>query len=223
MTLPLFPFDNTIPFGTHNPSADQPIMLANNQASLSISQVDHFGYNVNSGGYHQQVRMANRTTYPLSPNPPAVITGFGGVFCDQTVSTTGLNETGLWYYPDGRTSGSPATPEIYQMTRTIDGSYPLFAKNTNNYNGVGMTFAGGWTFLPGGLLLQYGFAGLVTAAGVTITFPVPFLIPPFSIQMTQITSGAGAPILVGVSGITNTGFTAKSTVNAQVNWIAIGT
>lgn len=214
MSLPLYAFDNSIPFGTNNPSADQPKMLQNNQSDLSIWATDHFGYNVNGSGYHQQVRMGNRTVTPLAPNPPTVITGFGGLYCDNTASTTTLNETGLWYTPDG-------TGDIYPLTRTIHGSYSLFSAFVNNYNTVGANFTGGWTFVAGELLLQYGATGLVSTAGITVPFPVPFKAAPYSVVITpEIVGGTRTAT---VTAITSTGFTASASSNlTNIRWLAIG-
>lgn len=234
MTLPLWPFSTTVPAGPNNPSDDQPVMLQNNQSDSSIWATDHFGYNVNSGGYHQQTRMANRTTYPLAPNPPTVISGFGGTYCDNGSSTTPLNETNLWYTPDN--GGGKSPKEIYQLTRTVSASYPLFAKLTNNYNGVGTTFFGGWTFLPGGILMQYGsYRGMVSGnPGIPnpipqIPFPVTFNSLPFNIQITQISASGGisnsnlASVTTRATTFFNWNFTSVPT-NAYIgiDWVAIG-
>jgi hypothetical protein len=207
-------------------------MLQNNVSDAAMWATDHFGYGVNSGGYHQQVRMANRTDYPLSPNPPTVITGFGGIYCDNTVSTGTTKETGFWYTPD---NGGGKTPkELYQMTRTITASYPLFAKNINNYNSQGTTFTGGWTFLPGGILYQYGkytptdgFNGTQT-----IPFPVKFNSVPFNIQITLIANSGGTNnsnvVITPKDGtISTTGFkfnatSVPTTAYIAIYWTAIG-
>lgn len=231
MTLPMYTFNSTVPASNNDPSIDQPKMLTNNQSENSIWQADHFGFNVNSSGYHQQARMPNRTTYNgtgLSPNPPTVISTFGGIYCDNTSSTTPTNESGLWYTPDN-------TGNTYQLTRTITGSYALFAKYTNNYNGVGTGLTGGWTFLPGGMLLQYG-TYLGTSSGnpgipsaPPITFPVAFNNAPYNLQITLISTSGGtsSQYVASVVKVTKTNFTWNMTnvpTNAYIgiNWMAIG-
>lgn len=217
MTLPMFTFDNTTPFSTHNPSADQPIMLANNEADQSIWATDHFGYNVNSGGYHQQVRMANRTSYPLAPNPPAVIAGFGGLYCDNTISVTSTNETGLWYTPD-------ASGDIYQLTRTVTANYDEFGTFTT-YPPPITNQAGGWTFLPGGLLFQYGTYNIAAGGSGSLTnvvFPIEFTNAnsPFSLVVSGKSSNA-----FQISAQSTTGFSiVKNSIStgASFFWIAIG-
>src|SRR5665213_2692801 len=99
MTLDMYIFNGTIPAPNNNPSDDQPGMLVNNDQELLIWDVDHFGYNVNSSGYHQQIRMPNYTNYspPIGAALPAVIANFGGLFCNTTVAPHASSETGLWY------------------------------------------------------------------------------------------------------------------------------
>lgn len=59
--MPNFAFTRDIPFATHNPSSDQPIMQTNTNSEDSIWPVDHFGFNDNNGGYHQQVHLKNES------------------------------------------------------------------------------------------------------------------------------------------------------------------
>jgi len=56
-----FTYDNTVPATPNNPSVDQPVMLTNAQSIDSIIAVDHFGFNVSNGGYHQQVHLVNQS------------------------------------------------------------------------------------------------------------------------------------------------------------------
>jgi hypothetical protein len=184
MTLPMYPFDNSVPAGPNNPSADQPDMLSNNQSDLLIWKADHFGYNVNSSGYHPQVRMPNYTTYspPIGAALPPVILGFGGLYCNAGVDLIGGANTALFYTPD-------ATGKAYQLTRTDLTNYLLFGTLTQNYNSVGNTYWGGWTFLPGGLIKQYGNTTNVTSSGsTTVIFPITFPAAVFNVQCTIVTS-----------------------------------
>lgn len=52
-----FQFNNTIPAGPNNPSADQPEMLINNQSTYSILNEDHYTFLQGAGndGTHRQV------------------------------------------------------------------------------------------------------------------------------------------------------------------------
>lgn len=182
MVLPQIDYDDSVPTTGHVPSADYSTMQANAVADVNIWATDHIGFGTPGSGYHQQVRMPNYTVNSISPNPPTVVAGFGGLYADNTTSTGVSTETGLWYTPD-------VTGNAYQLTRTITGSFSLFSANTNNYNATGTQFNGGWTFLPGGLLMQYGQyyknTGIVGSTG-TVTFPVSFSAAPYNISLTLI-------------------------------------
>ncbi len=223
LPLPQLNFNNNVPLATNNPSADQGPMLSNNISNQSIWDVDHIGFNTNGTGYHQQVRMPNYTTTPITPIPP-VIAGMGGTYCDNTISTGATNETGLWYTPD-------ASGNKYQLTRTVTASFATFGNNINNYTGSNTALTGGWSFLPGGLLLQYGRADYGSSLPVsgTITYPVRFDVGAFSIQMT-LTSNNGTPGNATVSrrGDGPSSFAWESNSSSSNNnydgfyWVAIG-
>ena len=226
MTYPMFTFNNGLPFGTHAPSVDQPGMLTNNQSDTSIWAADHFGYNVGSSGKHLQMTIPNRTTYNgtgISPIPPSVIANFGGLYCDNGSSTTPLNETCLWYTPDN-------TGNTYQLTRTISASFSLFGKFTNNYNTAGTDRTGGWTFLPGGLLFQYGFLSKPSGLGTdgSIEFPVQFNTTNIVVNLTLIAASTGVTTERTLSVVTEAedhfswNLTSGSSNYVGINWQAIG-
>lgn len=64
-----FTFDDTIPFATNNPSADQPKMLANNVANLQIWDVDHVGFNAANGGTHLQTTFSSKNVPGIQTDP----------------------------------------------------------------------------------------------------------------------------------------------------------
>lgn len=75
-----FIFDNTIPAASHNPSTDQPIMLANNVSDDSIWAIDHIGYNANNGGTHTQITFINIPSVPsVSSTQSAIFPKVGSV------------------------------------------------------------------------------------------------------------------------------------------------
>lgn len=166
-------FTNTIPATNNNPSNDQPGMLVNNASTNTWVAIDHYGFGDNNGGLHKWARMPVQLAVP------------GGTIAGEgTIYTKTAGEGSLFYTPD-------ATADEYQITRTIHASKALFGLNTNNYNGVGANYNGGWTFLPGGLLLQYGtFLPLSpffnTNSNGLISFPVSFTATPFQIILTWI-------------------------------------
>jgi hypothetical protein len=60
-----FIFNTAIPAAANSPSADQPIMLANNVSSNAILAVDHITYNNEIGGNHLQVHLVQYTSTPV--------------------------------------------------------------------------------------------------------------------------------------------------------------
>jgi len=69
-----YSFDDTIPDAANNPSQDQPLMKINNQSTAALIDVDHFGFNVANGGYHDVIHQ------PPQGADPAPINGVGQTF-----------------------------------------------------------------------------------------------------------------------------------------------
>ena len=109
----------------------------------------------------------------------------------------------------------------YRMTAFNDANIATFGGNV----ATGLDFHG-WTFLPGGLLLQYGRVSLISTATRTITFPVAFFAatPPYSITLSP-NNGTSAYITSNVVSPTNTTFeiiVTSTTLSGQARWMAIG-
>jgi len=66
-------YNLNIPASGNNPSTDQPNMSTNTNAVNTILGVDHFAFNNNSGGTHQQVTLTNEAA-------PGIPAGTSGVF-----------------------------------------------------------------------------------------------------------------------------------------------
>lgn len=66
-----FIFNTAIPAAANSPSADQPIMLANNVSSNAILAVDHFTYNNEIGGNHLQIHLPRYSTSSAVVNETA--------------------------------------------------------------------------------------------------------------------------------------------------------
>jgi hypothetical protein len=203
--MPNYTYYTDIPFATNNPSNDQPLMQQNTDAINNLIGEDHFSFNNNNGGLHQKTRLVNQ-----SGLPSGIASGMGTVYTKTVATSASTNESSLFYVPDG-------TSNQYQLTRTIAPSGSLFGTNTN-YTG---DQTGGWTFLPGGLLLQYGrIANL--AKPISVTFPISFTSDVFSITSTINQTSNLSPI--GVDSVSITGFTiiTAGTVPPFLFWIAIG-
>lgn len=143
---------------------------------------------------------------------PATAVNEGGVYVDVGTSPA---EANLFYR--GENSGFN-----YQLTRAISASTASFSTNSvalGSANGFG-----GWTFLPGNLLMQYGYFNPNTST--TVIFPIAFTSTPFSVQLTPSVS-SNTTVRTGVSTgtLTNSQFVFQGSVNAALNpvyFIAIG-
>ncbi len=156
--MPLITYNTNIPASGNNPSSDQPSLQTNTNNIPVLIAVDHYSFNDSLGGLHKQVTLVNESIPTTAVNQIAVYSKTSGQSQEFITSDLGAKE--------------------YQMTRFIDANFALFGKNTNNYNGVGTKFTGGWTFLPGGMLFQYGnfndgVGGISPSTG-TVIFPVAF-------------------------------------------------
>ena len=114
-----------------------------------------------------------------------------------------------------------ASVNEYQLTRANDTYFATFATNT----GYLANHTGGWTFLPGGMLLQYGARAVPGNNGV-ITFPRPFTNAAYSVQLS-ISVSDNNERTVGVNRNllpTNTtiNYVCSSGGNDFVYWYAIG-
>ena len=121
-----------------------------------------------------------------------------------------------WYFrcDDGATNA-------YQLTNIVSGNEATFGTNTN-YSG---TLDGGWSFLPGGLIIQYG-SGTSSSSSTTVTFPIAFPSgnPPFSITVTPERNAASASAVDASTIPTSSQFIFKSNTSSsrKFYWVAIG-
>lgn len=152
--------------------------------------VNHYDNNSANAGRHKHVEM------PISASiPPGLINGETTVYSKTDAATTSQ----LFFSPDN-------TGNEYQITRAINAAFTLFSTNTQ-YETVPAIVNGGWTYLPGGMLLQYG----TIVSGSSINFAVPFTT---AVYFVFPRSGA-------ITLTTLTGFTL---LNGSANnpWFAIG-
>lgn len=64
--MPNFVYTTNIPFASHNPSADQPIMQVNTNSIDEILAVDHYSFNTGNGGYHKTIRQVFVASDPVA-------------------------------------------------------------------------------------------------------------------------------------------------------------
>jgi hypothetical protein len=129
--------------------------------------------------------------------------------------------------PDQAAAPATAVNEIGLYSKDVAGNSRLFLRQESNGPEVqisGLTplsAASGYTFLPGGLIMQWGQATLGASKTLVITFPIAFttvyqVIP----AITQIDR------MIAVTAQTNTNFTVQIELNAAngflVRYMAIG-
>lgn len=185
-------YNPNIPDAPNDPSDDQPLMKTNTNSINSWVAIDHYGFSNNSGGLHKQVRM------PKLNSIPTIGSATGCVYV-KTVGSTSQ----LFYSQDG--SGNE-----YQITLVDTPNWATFS-----------AVPSGWTFLPGGLVLQYGNA-LSTGSATPVVFPKAFTTQVCSLTATRRQSSSTA---YGVGDITTVGFNFNATssdAGVRFYWIAIG-
>lgn len=143
----MLPYNINIPFATNSPSTDQPKMEENTNSINTLIQQDHFGFNgefnanPNSGGWHTLLHMVDQVTDPASS-----ITNVGQLYA-RNVTFNGKTDVALFY-----------------RTGTVIGSANSITQITAPKNTVGAT--NGYTFLPGGIILQWGVEAVPTGQHV---------------------------------------------------------
>ncbi len=205
------------PASGDNLSVSQGDIQSNFSTANTVMDINHYPFDntTNSKGKHKFVAM------PVLGSLPTTISGEGDIY----TKTSSVSQ--LFFTQDN--SGNE-----YQLTRCIPSSYTLFSNNTNNYNLVGTNFTGGWSFLPGGMLIQYGNynrpAG-ISPSIITVVFPVAFTnAATVNVIVTPICKAGGTSATDTFSLIDGSITTTQFQWNAEtstssyvgVTWIAIG-
>ena len=180
----------------------------NFQEIANVMAENHVAFNDADEGKHKFLQM------PVQAAAPA----------------TGASEAAFYVKDDG---GGVAqffvkgeqTGSEYQITSIASGADAQIAEfgTFTNYSG---SFNGGWSFLPGGLLLQYGTV-TTTGAITAVTFPKPFAAAttPYSIMLTASGTANNDDVQTVNTGTppTNTTFRINRTgSNRTLYWQAIG-
>lgn len=134
--------------------------------------------------------------------------------------------------PEQGSDPSTAVNELAWYCKDVGGIAPRFFMRQEN-NGTVIQMTGidpliattGYTFLPGGLLLQWGTTAVSAAPAATnIFFPVAFSANCFNVSITPVRNSTNVDV-VYLSGKNTTNFTCRNTSSAgitSINWIAIG-
>ena len=120
-----------------------------------------------------------------------------------------------------------ATGSEYQLTSMASGADSTITRFGTNllYDAAPQNQYGGWTFLPGGLLLMYGTSN-IPPASQTVRFPKSFSAVPYSIQLTMqsgATSTTSTFYVENIAQANNEMYIYNTSSNTRLlNWMAIG-
>jgi hypothetical protein len=189
-------FQPSIPTGLVNLDVDYQ-NLQNNFAALdNVFGVDHTKFS------NATAQKGYHTAIHLIPQaPPAATAGYGQIFSQSL--NDGINtDTELFFLTGGN--------RLLQLTRNF-----VPVKNNNGY-----------TFLPGGLIMQWGFSTAVTSsAGNTINYPIAFPNAIYNVSATVQTSDNSTIRFSILGNPTLTNFSTTQTSSSKFTrlyWTAIG-
>lgn len=130
-------------------------------------------------------------------------------------------------------SGNPATAagEIALYAKAVGGISTWFLRKETNGTVIQLSNTDpiianpGSTFLPGGMLLQFGTTVVLFGGSQAILFPIAFSAPPFSVTFGDEQVGLTSSTIVYIqTGTVNaTGFTITCNGGGStIHWMAIG-
>ena len=206
-------FNPNVPTGLVNLDQDYKNLQLNFNQINNTYATDHVALTeasglipAGSGGAHKVVHMTSFST--LASNPPnnqpvaspAAVGLMGELFIAQI--NDGINSDEALYYKSG---GGRLT----QFTRNFQPSIST----------------SGYTFLPGGLILQYGSALTLAGGNTPVTFnaSAPFT-NIFTVNVTRNQNSVSTTVC-GVASVIPTGFTftdSSGAVGSTFYWIALG-
>jgi hypothetical protein len=202
-----FDYFNIVPNAPNDPADDQPKMLQNTQAISGLIAVDHIGFNLINGGTHTVVHLKNNA------GNAAPLIGFGELYA-QTISSI-ISDTALYYQ----------TGSGLNIQMTVNG-LPNPVSNT-----AGPPIQNrGWTFLPGGIIMNYGniVDCPVSPANQAVVYLQPYQVAaPYMLTFGYSVSGSITTYSVWLDNPgsnTKLGFNIKTTapIHNVIYWCAIG-
>jgi len=201
-----FTFYTTIPNAPNDPADDQPKMLQNNIAISNLIGIDHVNFNNVNAGYHKVVHLLNNA------GTPAPLAGYGEVY-SNTISSI-ISDTALYYQ----------TGTGLNIQMTVNG-----VPNPLSTTAGPPTQNRGWSFLPGGLILNYGnIVDLPPLTSQAVVYLQPYQVAaPYMLTFGYAITGSTTTYSVWLDNAASnskTGFNIKATVplNNVVYWCAIG-
>src|SRR6185312_13346579 len=198
-----FTYTTGIPATNNNPSTDQPNMLINTNSIDSLIQVDHVGFNTNGSGIHKQVRLGNQAA-------PGIGDGNADLYANNPIAQSWpfwQNANGITYQIIGANANADAATASFA-------GYGAFGTVESHYN-----MSAGWTYLPGGMILQYGsvlansLSSGISPSTIPVAYPVKYTSSNIIVTITAIckaggtsTSQANTPSVENAT-VSDTGFT----------------
>lgn len=101
-----FTYSRDIPAGNLTPAQNRPSMTINTNSADSIWDEDHYGFNDNNGGLHQQVTFPLIHVPPTAPFTPTVFTKNDPYTIPQLFYYTGTEAQSSLQYILGSSSGA---------------------------------------------------------------------------------------------------------------------
>lgn len=193
-------FDPTKPANGDSPALAPKQLRDNFSVIEEIVSKDHQWDDtpVTNSGKHNQARFPEQSSIPAG-----LAANEGTLYCKESASVSQI-----FYSPED--SGNE-----YQLTYTNTSQFSKFAQIATGNSG--------WTFLPGGIIFQFGTQSMTN--GATITFPIAYGTL-FGVQVSAV-SGSKR-IYCTVRSQTTASFVIqltdkdKSSQTLTVNWQAIG-
>lgn len=199
-------YTDNIPAGGNNPSQDRPLMTENFNSIDGLIGEDHVSFNLANGGFHNQIRMPTMTNMPSPANRiSSSITEYAKVSGQSQLFITNGQST-----------------NEYQLTLMDNTNAPTFGVFTGvTYAPNSLTGSAGWTFLPGGLRLQYGTVDSGSFSTSEVIFPIAYT----TVYIVTINYVSTSLRTWQLSSYDNNGFTFIRDSNASARfftWSAIG-
>jgi len=190
-------FNPNIPTGGQTISSTTVPIQTNFSIANTAFGVDHTPFiTVTNQGQHQKVSLVQQAADPAALATAPIL------YAKSTTSNTVNNDI---YFRRASNDGS----SIVQLTTTKVN--PLASTN-------------GSSFLPGGVMIQWGQTSFVGSSNPTITFPTAFPNNPFSVQITINNSNGTVPNAWRITSLSPSGFVANVQVTGATTmyWMAIG-
>lgn len=204
-------YTSSIPKSGESLGSTRARINTNFQEIAAVEAINHIAFNLTGKGKHKFLQMPE--TNSISPGtPPATAINEAGFYAKVGTNPA---ETNLFFRAEN--SGKE-----YQLTTADSARLSSFSTKAGVENS-------GWTFLPGGMLMQYGLRTIGSKGNTTtITYPKPFVTGVYSVTIGNVTSETSPSpnnqfVKDGTVGLTTFQVVNSSSSSSnKVYWMAIG-